>query len=222
MTSREKELPPRVRVKPAVAIGLALGVVVLFLAAVYIPQWVRKQPGPAPAPAPAPITSSQSALRQTGWMGYAIDTKFSITAIAMDDRNADTVNLKSNLRRECTAIVLGMDNRPNDAAVTVTTDGAAVRLADGSLAALLSMPEVTRTDRVQYVAKYAAPFTVGARSQVEGKLVFLPAGLDMSRVQVLYLSVNGVKVSIPGRIFSAEEKARRLTTPGKQQDPSNL
>ena len=155
-------------------------------------------------------------------MGYSIDSKFSITAIAMDDRSVDTINLKSNFARDCTVIILSVDNRPNGAPITVTADDATVRMADSTLVPVLQARDAAKADRQEYVAKYAPSFTVGARAQVDGKLILLPAGLDMSRVTALFVTVDGVRVAIQGRVFTAEEKTQRMNANRAPQDPSNL
>ena len=177
-------------------------------------------------PAPAPVTSPKSALRQAGWMGYSIDAKYSLGAVAMDDLNVDTQNLKAQFGRDVSVLVIWADNRANASPITVSTDGATLRMADGSVVNALRTREVLETakvDRQAFVARFSSPFTVSAGGVVEGQLLFIPPGTDLSRVQAIYLSVDGVRVSIPGRIFSAAEKAERMnrkSTP--QQDPSNL
>jgi hypothetical protein len=176
-------------------------------------------------PPPAPISSPQSALRQTGWMGYSIDAKYAIGAAAMDDRHTDTLNLKSNFGRDFTALVLWADNRANDVPINVSTIGATVRMNDGTVVNALNTRDVVETakvDREQFIEKWGSQFAVPARDAVEGRFMFLPPDIDMSRVQSLYLSVDGVKVMIPGRIFTAEEKTQRMKPKGTQQDPSNL
>src|SRR4051812_45958262 len=125
------------------ALSIALGVIVVW---VVLPAFSRARAaaGARLAPVPAPITSPQSALRQTGWMGYSIDAKFSIMVIAMDDRSADTVNLKSNFDRDCTVMIVSVDNRPNAAPIAVTTDGASVRMADNSVVPVLQTREAAK------------------------------------------------------------------------------
>jgi hypothetical protein len=119
-------------------------------------------------------------------------------------------------------MILSVDNRPNGAPITVTTDGATVRMADNNLVPVVQTREAAKAGRQEYVAKYAPPFTVGARAQVDGKLMLLPTGLDMSRVTAVSLTVDGVKVTVSGRVFTAQEKTQRLSPGRPQQDPSNL
>lgn len=214
---------------PAI-IGLLLNLAwVVLVVSVVMPAVSRARAVSAArrVPPPAPISSPLSALRQVGWMGYSIDAKYSIGVVAMDDANVDTINLKANFGRDFTALVLWADNRANTAPISVNTEGATVRMQDGSIVNALgtrAVLDTAKADRPQFVAKFAPPFTVGAGGIVEGQLMFLPPRIDMSRVQTIYVTVDGVKVSVPGRIFTAQEKTDRMAPgkPKRQQDPSNL
>jgi hypothetical protein len=165
---------------------------------------------PAPPPAPLPVTSPQSALRQTGWMGVAVtDAGCTVGAMAMAEPHVDTANLKNNFAAPCKVMVLWFDNRAGRGPITVDTDGATLRLADGSVVTALRARDVLSTakvDRAQFIAKFAPPYNVPAGKNVEGLFLFVPPEADLSKATYLYLTIDGARFAVPGRVYTAQEK----------------
>jgi hypothetical protein len=166
------------------------------------------------APAPIPFTSPQSALRQTGWMGVAVTPGgCTVGAMAMAEPHVDTANLKSNFTTPCPVLVLWFDNRANSKAATVATDGATLRMDDGTTVNALRTADVLSTakvDRASLMTKFAPPHKVPAGVNVEGMFLFLPPTVDLSKATFVYLTVDGQRVSIPGRVYTAQEKSDGL------------
>jgi hypothetical protein len=164
--------------------------------------------------APAPITSPQSALRQTGWMGVAAtDTGCTVGGLAMAEPHRDTTALKSIFTTPCSIVVLWFDNRQGSGPVTVDTDGATLRMEDGTTVNALRTRDVLSTakeDRAQFLAKNSPPYRVSPGVNMEGQFLFVPTGVDLSRATYLYLTVDGKPMAIPGRVFTAQEKTDAL------------
>ena len=168
--------------------------------------------------APAPITSPQSALRQTGWMGVATtDGGCTLGGMAMAEPHRDTTALKSLFTTPCSIVVLWFDNRNGSGPVTVDTDGATLRMEDGTTVNALRTRDVLATakeDRAQFLSKHSPPYRVPPGVNMEGQFLFVPSGVDLSRTTYLNLTVDGKPMAIPGRVFTAEEKTAALNRGG--------
>jgi hypothetical protein len=165
-----------------------------------------------------PFSSPQSALRQTGWFGAAIQPgEVTITLASMQDGHADTRALRAALRSDASLIIIAIDNRKGATPAILDTRNAQLVFADGRNVTALDPAAVAQPADV---ASLAPPFRVEAGGLVEGKILFIPPDLDLTKLQLIRLTLSGAQIEVPGRIFTADEKTRLVQGgQAKQQQP---
>jgi hypothetical protein len=170
----------------------------------------------AAARVPAPITSPQSALRQTGWVGSLVTPKYHLTIIAFAEGHADTLDFMSHFTTPCLPLVLSADNRAGSNSFTVNADGATLRFADGKVVTSLRTRDVFNTDpneSLKLQGKFGSPFTVKAGELVDTRFLFIPTGLDLSKLTSITLTVDDKPQTFYGEIVTAAEKTQRMNKP---------
>jgi hypothetical protein len=161
-----------------------------------------------------PFTSPQSSLRQRGWLGAVIDkSNVVITAVAMDDAHADTRALRGGLKTDASVIILSIDNRKGQSLAVLDTRNAQLVFSDGRNVSALDPTTVLHPPDL---ITLSPPFQVPAGGLTEGKMIFIPPDLDLSKLELIRMTLSGAPVDVPGRIYSAAEKTRLIQS-GNQQ-----
>ena len=165
-----------------------------------------------------PFSSPQSALRQTGWFGASIEPGgVTITLASMQDGHADTRALRAALRSDASLIIIAIDNRKSATPAILETRNAQLVFSDGRNVTALDPAAVAQPVDV---ASLAPPFRVEAGGLVEGKILFIPPDLDLTKLQLIRLTLSGTQIEVPGRIITASEKTRLVEAgQAKQQQP---
>src|SRR5258706_3300305 len=150
-----------------------------------------------------PFSSPQSSLRQTGWLGAATfqPANVTVTLVSMQDSHADTRAERSTLKSDASIIVIAINNRTGAAPAVLDTRNAQLVFADGrNVRALDAAAVLHPTD----APSMSPPFIVGPGGLVEGKIIFIPPDLDLTKIELVRVTLSGTKVEIPGRIYTAE------------------
>jgi hypothetical protein len=155
-----------------------------------------------------PVTSPQSAFRQTGWVGSGSDGTITVIMVAMADDHADTKSFKELLSRDAGIMTLSVDNRQGTQNVTVSGDRATLHFADGATATGFTLSSLARSTPggQALVRQVGSPFVASAGALVESKFLFIPPGLDLTKLRSIDVTVDGKPFSVPGRIVTAREK----------------
>jgi hypothetical protein len=162
-----------------------------------------------------PFSSPQSSLRQNGWMGAVVDNgTLVITVVAMDNSHGDTKALRSSFKSDASVIILSIDNRKSQSPATLDTRNAQLVFSDGRKLSALDPSVILQPADLMSMSP---PFQVPAGALLEGKMLFIPADLDLSKLQLIRMTLSGSQVEIPGRIFTAAEKNRLIAA--SQQQP---
>jgi hypothetical protein len=156
-----------------------------------------------------PFSSPQSSLRQTGWLGAATfrPADVTITLVWMQDSHADTRAERSTLKNDASIIVVAINNREGVAPAVLDTRNAQLVFADGRNVRALDAAAVLHPADA---ASTSPPFIVAPGGLVEGKVIFIPPDLDLTKLELIRVTLSGTKVEIPGRIYTAEEKTRMI------------
>jgi hypothetical protein len=162
-----------------------------------------------------PFTSPQSSLRQRGWVGVggADGGNARITMFSMDDSHADARALRSGFKSDASVIILGIDNRNGQSQAVLDTRNAQLVFSDGRRVSALDPTVVLQPPDL---VSLSPPFRVPPGGLVEGKMLFIPPDLDLSKLELIRMTLSGAPIDLPGRIYSAAEKTRLIQS-GNQQ-----
>ncbi len=189
--------------------GAFVGILVIGVGALVMrPRAAIIAPAARAAPAPVPYSSPQSAIRQTGWVGFLTAGSADLTLVAMDDAHVDTNYLRQTLRGDCSIVVVAIDNRRSASPITVKTNSAALHFSDGSVGAAIDATSLIdrARDGEAFFAKMTQPRTVPAGQMVEDAFILVPRGAAGPNLSSVVVDVDGRKVEIPGRIMQASQK----------------
>jgi hypothetical protein len=162
-----------------------------------------------------PFSSPQSSLRQSGWLGAIVEKSgLVITVVAMDNSHGDTRALRGSFKTDASVIIMSIDNRKSQTPVVLDTRNAQLVFSDGNKVTALDPSVVLQPPDLMGLSP---PFQVPAGALLEGKMLFIPPDLDLSKLQFIRMTLSGTQVEIPGRIFTAAEKNRLIQA--SQQQP---
>jgi hypothetical protein len=208
-------------VAPAI-VGLAINLLFIAGIGMYLVSARRLIPAPPTAAARAlaarnitPFSSPQSALRQTGWLGVSRTNGTVLSLIAMDDAHADTRAERAALAKDASIIVIVIDNRGGKTPAVLDTRNAQLVFSDGRVVAALDTAAVAPPGEA---ASMAPPFRVEAGGLFEGKILFIPPDLDLTKLKSIRATLSGSRIQIDGRIFTAAEKTQAIQV-GQRAQP---
>jgi hypothetical protein len=150
-------------------------------------------------------------------MGGGNGPGYTMGLVALPDDHADIRNLKASFAQDVSVMALWANNKQGTVPISVSPDGATLKFADGSTVAALKARTVlgsAKVDRTNFLAKFGGPFVVQPGSMIDGKFVFVPPGLDLTRLQSVTIVIDGQERVVPGRIFTADEKSAGLKRSG--------
>lgn len=161
-----------------------------------------------------PFSSPQSSLRQSGWLGAVVEKSgLVITVVAMDNSHGDARALRGSFKSDASVFIMSIDNRKSQTPVVLDTRNAQLVFSDGNKVTALDPAVVLQPPDLFTLSP---PFRVPAGGLTEGKMLFIPPDLDLSKLELIRMTLSDRQVEIPGRTFTAAEKTR-LIEASKQQ-----
>jgi hypothetical protein len=157
-------------------------------------------------------------LKYPGWFGAAkTDDGATIVIAQWSDEAPGTASMKDIFTADCTLISVIVDNTSSQ---PVTIDPATLQLVlanGGKQQASTQILSTAKEDKEKFLDRYGKPRTVPAGTRMNDGIAFLPPKADLSRVASASVIVNGTRITIPGRYYTADEKAQLLgRSKGKQ------
>ena len=165
-----------------------------------------------------PFSSPQSSLRQTGWLGVVVNKDVLVSLVSMQDGHADTRAMRSGLKNDASIIIVAIDNRKGETTASLDTRNAQLVFSDGrKVAALDPLTIAYPAD----LPSLTPPFQVAPGGIVEGKMLFIPPDLDLTKLESVTLTLSGQQIEVPGHIYTAAEKTRlyQMGQQKQQQQP---
>jgi len=162
-----------------------------------------------------------------GWLGLAEHrgAAFAVTQWPSGSEFVDELK-RNTFAADCTVVSIGVDNaRAGAAATPVVFDppSAQLHFADGRVVKALDPKRLLKLDaedRNTYLRNWAQPRRVEAGAKQSNTIVLFPPDADLTNVTGVSFTVDGERVTIPGRHYTVAEKAevfRASTAPQQQQ-----
>ena len=207
-----------------VIIGLNVVLLSMLLSGKFAPPNTAGGSGAAGAAAP-PRTRQQvqqqgedAVMKEAGWVGVLQHRGAVITLVTVPDSTPVAAEMLGNLKTPVSLLVVGVDNSGGGDSFSMDPAGSTVTLADGTTQELPDVVTVlrsARSDRAQFVRQFSPPFEVMPGRQLVGKFMFLPRGMDASKIASVEIKIDGQPVSVTGRFMTAEEKQSAAAAGGR-------
>lgn len=153
-------------------------------------------------------TARSGMLTSSTWMGTIELSGARIVLASLDPKAPQADLFREAIGMPVSMLQVVVDNTAGAGAFTM--EPASARLyADDSLVteALPSEKVLANVSREKeaWQKKYSGNITTAAGQKCLDRLIFLPAGTDLSHVTRIDVTINGAPVSIPGRLYTAQE-----------------
>lgn len=142
-----------------------------------------------------------------GWYGVAGDGALRLFALQLDPQSELGRRLAASFDRPVSLLVVGVDNRRGARDVTLDLRELQLTMRDGTTRATPPRADILASARSDELRRaHAGVYAIAAGTAKQNNLAFLAPDAPMHDVIAVSIVVDGKRVAIPGRWYTADEK----------------